>query len=152
MLLESRGNSVIMYLFSLPLFLFPLTSLPLTCWLGRILIVALSDGWIHSTLYYTDEIDVFINYTYSQPRRKRTPHTPQGHTRVAVGNNQEQWKASFIISRGWGTFVPLGGCDWPVWIIPQAGRKVKPSTREKGGTDHFDRKVVWLEDLIWGAK
>lgn len=62
---------------------------------------------------------------------------------VEVGNERVKWLLVFISI-----------CDWPIWVIPQAARELKPANQGKQALCLIPeiRRLVWLGEPIWGSK
>lgn len=87
--------------------------------------------------------------------QQRTPQAPQGHTHCA-------WEQSDKTGCGWQVgsdkmleycLVPLGGCDWLVWIIPvwQGNGIHSPGVSGELAWSWWGRDVC-LGDLSMGAQ
>ena len=62
---------------------------------------------------------------------------------VVVGNKRVKWLLVFISI-----------CDWPVWVILQSARELKPATQGKQALCLIPgiRRFVWLREPVWGSK
>lgn len=102
----------------------------------------------HDTEDKTEESDWFISHRYSQSRGRWHHVGPQRVTR-GCGSEvlcNKRVRCALVLKR-----VPRGRCDWPVSVILQASREVKPMRLKAAGELELGRWGVFPagEGYIW---
>lgn len=96
-----------------------------------------------------DEIDCNLLALHSYNHGEEDP--VQGHAGAALGTEWQAglWEAGFRTKGVRCLLVPVGECDWLVWVILRAGKALKPATQGWAGIvlGAFDKESCLAEGL-----